>query len=61
MLENIAKTSTMLSCEHVSKNAYIWNIMMIGTEYFYNIFMPCRNEMDFLPHIYMDESHKIDE
>jgi hypothetical protein len=59
---------TTLQSEHmnvsVSMNLqakYIWNIMMIGT----NIFRisPCHVRMtwDIFCHMYMDESHKMDE
>jgi hypothetical protein len=39
----------------MSMNKYIWNILMMGTKYFYNISMPCRNDMEIFVHMYMDE------
>jgi hypothetical protein len=30
----------------MSKNEYIWNILMMGTKKNYNISMPCRNDME---------------
>jgi hypothetical protein len=29
----------------MSRNEYIWNILMMGTKYFKNIPMPCKNDM----------------
>ncbi len=39
----------------MNKNENIWNILMMGTKYFKNIPMPCRNDVKKNFHMYMDE------
>jgi hypothetical protein len=55
----------LLQSEHMSvtvnKNEYFWNILIMGTKYLKNILMPCRNDMENIFHMYMDERQKMDE
>jgi hypothetical protein len=47
--------------EHVSKNGYFWNILMIGTKSFRISLCHVRMMWKIFFHMYMDESHKMDE
>jgi hypothetical protein len=45
----------------VSKNEYIWNILMMGTTFFLNIPMSRKKDVENIFHMYLDENQKMDE